>query len=950
MKLTLIKDYSNYYNRIIKREDYNTIITNNTYKVLEKINFITGDDIRTSQVINWTENWDPNYLVVSADGSNDIISRWYVIDHNKTRRNQYVITLKRDLVAENYDSIITSPAYIERGVLTNTSDPSIFNSENISTNQIKQWERPIMEIDPITNEVIPYNWIVGYCQKQPNDTADWNEESVQIAVNQAGYSDWDDVPYHELINTSNVQSNKETFLNPMVFASIPYLLNWSDGNLNRYFYITVSSYNNPNLTWHNTQRYPRLTWEDTNGNDRTSSIASYWIANYTSGNKWINSISYRNNATQDFIKPTDYTLSRNQMSQISYSNWYRNNTPKFSTSTVTSNISNYLFNHSSSMSAIDSAAKHNKNVYYGTYTSNGYSYINEIRNLNGTTIKVGNDYYKWNVTIEDDVVSFADTEVTDNGLITSIVTSDGVTGVDTVGKIAPFLYGAKATVSLTPTSAPSLMIKLEDTSGNGTSFKDIVYLTDAPYAMFAIPVFNEWYNENTLGKTYTISAGTMEDDTWTEITHTHGYSVSGFPSSQYIANNLQSGSYLIDLQLLPYCPFNYTVYKNGSNIDIRIPSGRTKLKLIKKLNLIKAPLVKGPELPPDVPPTPILDDDIFNIVMFGTLSDWNHIGVIYDGSSQTTVEYNTLEDLKVANQSDIYRLNSPSKSKYYDFNAAKNYGLSTFSLNGTYKPFSPFIYVRPTKNSGSLYGGNYDDYIGLIATGDYVIPTTTDAWKQYQINNKNYQQIFDRQIQHQTFSNNWAVKEQEYANKANIRNATVGGAMSGGLSGAMVGAKAGSIAGPYGAIAGGVLGGAAGAFGLGSSTYDLVAEGAALDMDRLISTNTENISYARDMFNYNLQNIQALPDALVATSSFDCINKVYPFVEYFSCSSYEKEQIRSLLTLQGMSVNKVTTIDTLSIGNSTSFTKATLYKFIGDTSNPVIVNEINAELLKGVYL
>ena len=931
MKLTLIKDYSNYYNRIIKREDYNTIITNNTYKVLEKINFITGDDIRTYQVINWSENWDPNYLVVSADGSNDIVSRWYVIDHNRTRRNQYIITLKRDLIAENYDSIITSPAYIERGVLTNISDPAIFNSENISTNQIKQWERPIMEVDPITNEIIPYNWIVGYCQKQPTNTANWDEESVQIAVNQAGYSDWADVPYHELINISDVQSNKETFLNPMIFASIPYILRSVDGVFNEYYYVTVSSYNNPNLTWYNTQRYPSLNWQDADGNDRTSSTYPYWIANYTSGTKWINTIQYNPNRAYSSTKPVDYTLSGSEMSEISYSNWYRNNTNKWNSNTITSNISNYLFNNSASMSVIDSAATHNKNVYYGNYTSNGYSYIDEIRNLNGTTIKVGNDYYKWNVTIEDNVVSFADTAVTDNGLVTSIVTLAGITGVNTIGKIAPFLYGSKVTVSLTPTASPSVMIKLTDTSGNDTSFKDIVYLTDAPYAMFAIPVFNEWYDENTLGKKYTISAGSMSDNTWTEITHTHGYSVSGFPSSQYIANNLQSGSYLIDLQLLPYCPFNYTVYKSGSNIDIRIPSGTTKLKLIKAS-------------------TTVWEDDIFNIVMFGTLSDWNHIGVIYDGSSQTTVEYNTLEDLKVANQSDIYRLNAPSKSKYYDFNAAKNYGLSTFSLNGTYKPFSPFIYVRPTKNSGSLYGGNYDDYIGLIATGDYVIPTTTDAWKQYQINNKNYQQIFDRQIQHQTFSNNWSVKEQEYANKANIRNATVGGAMSGGLSGAMVGAKAGSIAGPYGAIAGGVLGGAAGAFGLGSSTYDLVSEGAALDMDRLISTNAENISYAKDIFNYNLQNIQALPDALVTTSSFDCINKVYPFVEYFTCSSYEKEQITSLLSLQGISINKVTTIDTLSIGNSNSFTKATLYRFIGDTSNPVIVDEINAELIKGVYL
>lgn len=931
MKLTLIKDYSNYYNRIIKREDYNTIITNNTYKVLEKINFITGDDIRTSQVINWTENWDPNYLVVSADGSNDIISRWYVIDHNKTRRNQYVITLKRDLVAENYDNIITSPAYVERGVLTNTSDPAIFNSENISTNQIKQWERPIMETD-INNNISPYNWIVGYCQPQKpaqegEPVPNWPAESVDMEGDVETYASWNDFPYASLFNTSNPSKNKETKANAVAFLGFadfrPIILDRFGRGKYKIcaYFITVPNlgpnyYRNHSYTASGTRVGNDFYYYNSDAAVNDDLIGEYIYFDDVSGN---------GSSAIDILKSHGNSISSTLLNLIN------------------TNISN---------------------IYTGPNSDNFDSLVNS---LNNKTVKIHNTIYKISISknekteretviVNGERITITDTSIIDGfaNALNNNSSSAFYNKLQHSGKsMKLYVCSDTYTASMTVVPTPQLEIQLKGVGASASHFGDIPELNDAPYALFAIPYFNEWYTEGDLGNTYEIEAKEASD---TEASDTKvnnqialrspqhpdipdipdtllsKYKVNNkiaFASAQYISHQLQSGKFLIDLQLLPYCPLEFNII-NHTYAD-------KALQIITKASDIKNIINTS-------------TNDVICSIFFSHSSDRERNGVCFNGTSALNVNYNNIIDLKVANQCDIYRLCSPSKSKYYDFNAAKNYGLNGFNICTTYKPFSPFIYVRPNKNMNSLYGQNFNDYVGLIATGDYVLPTETDAWTQYQIQNKNYQQIFDRQIQHQTFLNNWAVKEQEYANKANIRNATVGGALSGGLTGAMVGAKAGGLAGPYGAIGGAIIGGIGGAVGLGGNSYDLVSEGAALDMDRLISTNAENISYAKDTFNYNLQNIQALPDALVSTSSFDYINKVYPFIEYYTCTDIEKEQVRNLLTLQGMSVNKVTTIDTLNIGNSNSFTKATLYKFIGDTSNPVIVNEINAELLKGVYL
>ena len=901
MKLTLVKDYANYFNRNIKRDDYSTIIGNYTYKVIDKINFITGDDIRTSQVLNWSEEWDPNYLIVSEDGSTDIKSRWFIIDHNRTRKGQYILTLKRDLICENYDSIITSPAYIERGVLSNTSDPAVFNSENVSTNQIKQWERPIMETD-INNNISPFNWIVGYCQPQTNTTA-WPAESIDMEGDVETYATWNDFPYKDLFNTSSPTTNKDSKCNLNAFVRLNFVFDVygsaSDDKSGLGIYFSI-----PSLTgMYNTSAY--------NTPDGFTAIS---IAD----------------GSTDFRRVYLETA------------WPTSSYPHFDgvsrTSIVYPPVSNVLRNYGNSQASDISSliTSSISNIYTGT----GYTDIsNLVNSLNNKTVKIEGTVYKISIAKTSEILNIdSGTRVELSSSIragfTSALNTDSSTVFynkltsNTTSTLSGYIRVCYDTysASMTPVSTPQMQIQLKGVGAGGSHFADITELNDAPYALFAIPYFNEWYTEGDLGYTYEIEA---KDSSNTLLSRYKVNNQIAFASAQYISHQLQSGQFLIDLQLLPYCPLAFDIV-TGTDANKAL---KINIKDVDMKNIINTST-----------------NNVVCSIFFSHNPDRERNGVCFDGTSALSVNYNNINDLKVANQCDIYRLCSPSKSKYYDFNAAKNYGLNAFNICTTYKPFSPFIYVRPNKNINSLYGQNFNDYVGLIATGDYVLPTETDAWTQYQIQNKNYQQIFDRQIQHQTFLNNWAQKEQEYANKANIRNATIGGALSGGLTGAMTGAKVGGLGGPYGAIGGAIIGGLGGAFGLGGSSYDLVSEGAQLDMDRLIATNAENIAYAKDTFNYNLQNIQALPDTLVSTSSFDYINKVYPFIEYYTCTDIEKEQVRNLLTLQGMSVNKVATIDTLTIGNGTSYTKASLYKFIGDTSNPVIVNEINAELIKGVYL
>ena len=74
-----------------------------------------------------------DYLIAHDPQTNEIDSRWFIIDVNRTRDGQWILTLHRDLVVDYYNQILESPMYIEKATLTATN-PLIYNKEGITVN------------------------------------------------------------------------------------------------------------------------------------------------------------------------------------------------------------------------------------------------------------------------------------------------------------------------------------------------------------------------------------------------------------------------------------------------------------------------------------------------------------------------------------------------------------------------------------------------------------------------------------------------------------------------------------------------------------------------------------------------------------------------------------------------------------------------------------------------
>lgn len=180
MRLYLLK-YNNYYNRICKRElsidgylDYLIESSNpQTYRNPFECNFNPNDGVSTTQVINW-DGPVPDYVVCSRNGT-DIDSRWFVLEGVRTRGTQFQLTLYRDTIADYYFEIMGSVTYVEKGMITDTTNPLLYNAENMSFNQLKRNTTPLYDKSGCP-------WIVGF-----TNGGDVGEISINIADTSAQF-------------------------------------------------------------------------------------------------------------------------------------------------------------------------------------------------------------------------------------------------------------------------------------------------------------------------------------------------------------------------------------------------------------------------------------------------------------------------------------------------------------------------------------------------------------------------------------------------------------------------------------------------------------------------------------------------------------------------------------------------------------------------------------------
>ena len=758
--------------------------------------FNYGDGVNTTQIVN-TVQWNdvddkaPDYCVVEDDTSLEY-SRWFVVEWKYIRAGQYQATLRRDVLADNYDAIMSSPMLISKGYVT-PSDSAIFNFEGQAYNKIK------------TSETLLYDetkcpWLVGYI---PRDA--FKDKAQEVTTSLIS-------PFYNL-----GYATLEAF-----YQDFPYL----KGSPNR---VPVKKLISNIYNIRGTLNQQVLT-------------AAYNIA--------FNKLGYVSYNPQSF---GENSLSNYGWTKIDLG--YTAIEHTFGTATIYDSMDIASKVYPSYVDVMDNLEAAVKTAY-----SYNPAALNTLINLNGMVVRIGSNgsykYYTINVgseTVQEEVIAPVSvynilySNLAD-GVLDPKNSNDNYVLAMTYDDFSYTLNEANVGVKVT-------MPKTADRNN----------LKDAPYDMFCIP-----YGEIPIYRDGVIAIQKTNKE-------------AGLAAATAIASTLGDAT-LYDLQLLPYCPIRNLINSNDEIdysseskgiIDIYITQGSVSESVSKMF---------------------FCDSNTFSFNIPLSLK---------------------VDNYKVENECNSYRLCSPNYNGVFEFNLAKNGGLDYIEVDCTYKPYNPYIKLNP--NFKRLYGSDFNDARGLICGGDFSVDRISSAWANYQLSNKNYQNIFDREVQSIELQN-------KYARVQDIGN-IIGGSLGSGLT-------VGGLTNPIAGVGVGIA--SAGAGGVDAYIND------KLRKDQLDKT--------KDLFNYNLQNIQALPYSLAKSSSFNINSKYVPFLEFYTCTEEEKQTLLDKIKWQGMTIMRTGYIpDYLNTNSDETYIEASPIRLL-IKEDAHTAQEIAKELSMGVYI
>ena len=961
----LLLHYNNYFNRIIKKE--NTIAdykaADADYKEVSNINFNPGDGVNTGLVLGLGQNGslfegdEFDYLVAYnvVDNVNVIDSRWFIIEQDRQRAGQYELTLKRDVLADNYTDVVNSPIFLEKGFINDVNDPLLYNSESMDLNQIKQFEVPL-------KDETESGWVVGYIPSDAFKKVEPEYDRVEKEVT---------IPMAADITVNGLSSWKYW----QYCSSNPNYKFMADSAGKRKVTVKIRSehmYAETGLT----VRVDMITADYTFYPNSTDS------GTYTKQNS-------------GYIKSTTGILN--------YPQWYQDYGPvTYKQGVINSNICGKIFDPVKNNNAFNSAL----NTILGTDIIIGDT--SALRRLQDKIIldSSNNTYYKISIisTSEGKPIT-----VTSN-------TTGGQSALNALKNAMNYITGAGGslkgdyTTFTASNSSPSYAIQLTNV---GVSLyvdlnSDRAHLNDAPYDMFCIP-FSDTLKLKYGDTTFTCSKN-IALSMATEIARDLGsgtvYDVQLLPycPNRTLVVNSSSPSTILDLTSIKYdlikesatnSPKSAVIWCTESTfqVPISIESGVVQFKptadapsriitqnyyaIPNNITSFQGRMAVGTVNSNNVlvykvnkSTNKVMNSSLYNTVEVNIdgylniytlkhaaspeihidLQDYSSADYYYvfwiknvgytaqnieafSSKVRITKSYSILNpgddalNRKLANECDLVRLVSQNYSAIFEFSPAKSGGVDGFLADCTYKPWAPYIHILP-KLKG-LYGDNFvsiDDARGLICGGDMSLPQLSNAWANYQLQNKTYQEMFDRQIKNMDVQND--------VNRQGALAQAIVAPITGGAAGAAVGAKAGGV---YGAIAGAAVG----AIGGGVT--------AGLDYSNTIRMMEENRQYAIDMYGYNLQNIQAIPTSLTKTSALTYNTRVWPFIEYYTCTDAEKDALKDKIKYNGMTIMKVGKLNDYLLGED-NFYKGKLIRLPDVKIDGHMAFEIYNELNKGVYL
>lgn len=843
--------YNNYFNRNVY---YNALLSEYQPYVISGhvtnniVNFNYGDGITTTQVVNYDPISD-DYAFLVEDNSIYVSSRWFIINTTYIRKNQYQITLKRDVIADNLQEIDQGewPIFVQKGHL-NANDDMICNDEGMSFNKIKVKEQILSPKLADWKTFDEPAWIVGYVTK----------DELKVGT--------------DVVSNIDIVSKEDN--TTIRLADIAADIGITEGQL-------VSLVNLNDQTTN-----PGYTI----GTDVEINYGCRFLDSLPAFNMFSKFKVYiNNNFEYDSMDPeaanlwSDPVLSRAKYNAESGREEVRKTT-KYAFSVVSDNqdlIQSGVISH--------------------TYLTNAQ--WNKLLTYNHSLVYYNNAYY----TIDfDNTITLPQIENSvhsSNTFVTNILNryhSYDSEYIIEEGNMYIYIHNP-IQFYMNLKSAPAAPGTYRIPISSATSRRDCA---GSVCDIFAIPFGTRMH---VIKK----SSGAI----WFDTEANRNILLQ---MASTIATQL--GKQCYDIQVLPYCP---------------IPICSTTLPGYKVEGIDIERLTRSE------------DYDFIYYSSDGT--NWITDSVIFwlstkDYTFNLPVDL-TVTDRKIESQTDTLRICSPTGQGYFDMNVAKNNGLSNIKVNVTYKPYNPYIQLLPA--FGGLYGSNYNDYRGIVCAGDYSLTRIEDAWITYQLNNKNYQNMFSRDIQSLDVQQSLERAEQPWK----VAAGTVTGAASGAVAGGMIG----SLGGPVGTGVGAVVGAAAGAVSSGVAGYF-----DAVNADKM---RAEQREYAIDKYRYQLGNIQALPDTITKVDNFMINSKIYPFLEFYTCTEAEKTALVNKIKYDGMSVQRIGTLNEFSSGDYTKsnkekyFFKGQLIKqpldeIVGAYGgmNTQVLNTIYDELLKGVYL
>lgn len=457
-----------------------------------------------------------------------------------------------------------------------------------------------------------------------------------------------------------------------------------------------------------------------------------------------------------------------------------------------------------------------------------------------------------------------------------------------------------------------ILVTLEEIHQQGVSVifdwnhKD---LKDAPWAMFAIPL-------DSIRATGIIDNATY--NIWTEP-EASALAVRGIIS--------QMGAHVKDVQIVPWCPIPEAIEYHDAEVGNTYEGWQINATLLREEGGVAESEV-GTRVISIMTARGTADQRFSSFCYFARVSSGQ--AVLTGPNLDVVGAETTAEDMKVANETHMARIVSPNHNGSFEFVPVTNMGVRANEWIGrwTYKPFAPYIQVTVQWRTDGLYGGDYRDTRGLICQGDFSMSQDNAAWTDYMLRNKNYQGVFDRQIENLQFT-----QRQERIQAAfGIASGTTVGAASGAISTIKATKNPGLVA-------------AGAAVGVGLSLA-----GGIVDYNMLESKQREAQSYQQDMFRMSNENIMASPTTINKVGAEDYAFRPFPVVEEYTATEEEENALRVQIDKTGMRVGVPGKIGDYTVPGAVRYIQANIIQLPELSGDYHLATEIAAEAARGMFI